>query len=181
MERWASLQVLHICTDRPLLDLPRFAGSISFTGATVTAGTGTVAGISGSDTSEVTVNLTGVGNAQTITLTLSGVNDGANTGDVDVRLGVLAGDITANEAVNSSDVVQAKAQSGHAVTAANFRSDVSANGSINSSDISLVKSRSGTALPQEESSGARRWSAWRPSTAQLTIKYDRALKNLDFE
>ena len=60
---------------------------------------------------------------------------------------VLIGDTTANGAVNSSDIAQTQSESGHAVTASNFREDVTTNGAINSSDIGLVQSKSGTALP----------------------------------
>jgi hypothetical protein len=61
--------------------------------------------------------------------------------------GVLAGDTTANGAVNSSDIAQTQSQSGQLVTSSNFREDVTLNGSINSSDIVFVQSKSGTALP----------------------------------
>jgi hypothetical protein len=60
---------------------------------------------------------------------------------------MLIGDTTGNKTVNASDVAQTKAQSGLAVTSANFREDVTHNGSINASDVSLVKSRSGFGVP----------------------------------
>jgi hypothetical protein len=127
--------------------LMTFANAVSFNGAAVTSGTGTVSSTSGSGTTALTVNLTGVTNAQTITLTLASVNDGTKTGYVGVRMGVLLGDTTGNGSVNSSDVSQTKAQSGTAANATNFRTDVTVNGLINSSDVSTVKSKSGTALP----------------------------------
>jgi hypothetical protein len=123
-----------------------FPSAVTFDSAAVTSGTGTISSTSGSGTTALTVNLTGVTNAQTITLTLSGVNDGTSTGDVGVRMGVLIGDTTANGSVNSSDISQTKAQSGTATDSSNFRTDVTVNGLINSSDISTVKSKSGTAL-----------------------------------
>ena len=95
----------------------------------------------------VTVNLTKVTNAQTITISLTNVSDGTNVGNVGVVMGVLAGDTTANRAVNSSDIAQTQSQSGQPVTASNFREDVTANGLINSSDIGFVQAHSGTALP----------------------------------
>jgi hypothetical protein len=95
----------------------------------------------------VTVHLTKVTNAQTLTISLSNVSDGTNLGNVSLPMAVLLGDTTANRAVNSSDISQTQSQSGQPVTAANFREDVTANGQINSSDISLVQSKSGTALP----------------------------------
>jgi hypothetical protein len=95
----------------------------------------------------VTVNLTKVTNAQTITISLTNVSDGTNAGNVSLSMGVLEGDTTANRAVNSSDIAQTQSQSGLPVTSSNFREDVTVNGLINSSDIALVQSRSGTALP----------------------------------
>ncbi|MEY2556219.1 MAG: hypothetical protein QOF93_1363, partial [Verrucomicrobiota bacterium] len=97
--------------------------------------------------SVVTVNCTGVPNAQDIAITLTNVSDGTNVGTVSIPMGVLEGDTTANRAVNSSDISQTQSQSGQPVTISNFREDVTVNGLINSSDISLVQSRSGTALP----------------------------------
>ena len=105
---------------------------------------GGVVSVSGAD---VTVPLTNVTNAQTITVTLFGVNDGTNSGDVGLRMGVLVGDTNADTFVNSSDIGQTKSQSFHTVDSSNFREDVNVDGSINSSDIGLVKSKSFTALP----------------------------------
>jgi hypothetical protein len=95
----------------------------------------------------VTVNLTKVTNAQTVTITLTSVSDGTNTGNVSLPMAALEGDTTGNRAVNSSDISQTQSQSGQPVTATNFREDVTVNGLINSSDIAVVQSRSGTALP----------------------------------
>ena len=124
-----------------------FAQSVTFNGASVTTGTGTVSDFSGNGTTTVTVNLTGVTNAQRITVTLSAVNNGTSTGDVSVQMGVLVGDTNGNGAVSASDVAQSKAQSGQPVTGANFRTDVNTSGSINAGDVALVKSKSGTSLP----------------------------------
>ena len=113
----------------------------------MTSGSGSVANFNVSgDGEQVTVNLSGVSNAQKIVVTVN-INDVIGAMDVDVPVSMLVADTTANGSVNSSDISQTKAQSGQSVTASNFRTDVTANGSINSSDISLVKSKSGTALP----------------------------------
>ena len=123
-----------------------FPTTVTLDGASLTSGTGFVdnLGVSGN---QVTVNLSGVTNAQTIAVTLFGVNDGSHYGNTVIRMGVLVGDTNGNGTVNSSDVSQTKLQSGQAVTNSNFREDVNANGTINSSDVSLVKVKSGTALP----------------------------------
>jgi hypothetical protein len=126
-----------------------FAGPVTFNSAAITAGTGTVSSTSGGGGAYtyVIVNLTGVTNAQRIAVTLLGVSNGVNTGDISVQMGVLLGDTTGNGAVNSSDIAQTQSQSGQTVTSSNFREDVTVNGSINSSDVALVQSKSGTALP----------------------------------
>ena len=124
-----------------------FPSAVTFANAAVTTGAGSVSGSSGSGTTTVTVNLTGVTNAQTIKVTLLGVTDGVNTGDLTVPMGMLLGDTNGNRSVNASDITQTKIQSGQAATGSNFRTDVNVNGVVNASDVSLVKVRSGTALP----------------------------------
>ncbi|MEY2546647.1 MAG: hypothetical protein QOG48_1764, partial [Verrucomicrobiota bacterium] len=117
---------------------------VGMPGATVSAGTVSAVLTSGN---QVFINLTGVPNAQRITITLTGVNDGTNTGNVSIPMGVLTGDTTADGFTNSTDIAQTKSQSGQLVTGSNFREDVTFDGNINSTDIALVKSKSGTALP----------------------------------
>jgi glucose/arabinose dehydrogenase len=131
-----------------------FGGAVSVNGpiqAAVTSGTGTVGtnGVSNGGAvtvngSTVTVPLTNVANAQTITITLFDVHQGASAGDMAVQMSVLLGDTTGNGAVNSSDISDVKTASG-SVSAS--RKDVTVNGVINASDITLVKAQSGTALP----------------------------------
>jgi hypothetical protein len=118
--------------------------------APVTVGSATCGGqaaTTSANGSVVTVNCTGVPNAQNIAITLNNVSDGTNTGNVSIPMGVLAGDTNADRLVNSADVSQTKAQSGNSVTNSNFREDVNTDGFLNSADISLVKSKSGTGLP----------------------------------
>jgi hypothetical protein len=117
----------------------------------LTSGTGSVGSnnIESNDSHNYIVNLTGVTNAQVITVSLSNVSDSAGnfSGTVSASMGVLLGDTTADRFVNSADISQTKSQSGASVTTSNFREDVNADGFLNSADISLVKSESGTALP----------------------------------
>jgi hypothetical protein len=124
-----------------------FPSAVTFTSAIVSSGVGSVSGTSGSGTTTISVNLTGVTNAQRITVTLLGATDGANTGDLSVQMGVLVGDTSGNGSVTGTDVSQTKLQSGQPVSGSNFRSDVIVSGSINGTDVSSVKLRSGTALP----------------------------------
>lgn len=122
-----------------------FAAPVTLSSASVSSGRGSVASTTVSG-NQVFVNLTGVTNAQTIVITLSGVNDGTSTGSVSVPMSILAGDTNGDGSVNSADISQTKSQSGQSVTQSNFREDVTHDGSLNSADISLVKSKSGTGL-----------------------------------
>ncbi len=134
-----------------------FAGNVSVTGspqAEVTSGSGTIGsggvGNGGMVTvsgNTVTIPLTNINNAQTINVTLNGVNDGTATGNVVIPMSRLLGDTTANGTVSSADISQTKGQTGQTTNGSNFRTDVNASGSISSADISQVKAASGTSLP----------------------------------
>ncbi|HZI32072.1 MAG TPA: dockerin type I domain-containing protein [Candidatus Binatia bacterium] len=123
-----------------------FTNNVTVQNATVTAGTGSVTNfvVVGN---VVTVDLTGVSNAQTITVTLTNVSDGTNTSDVEGAMSVLIGDTNHDNFVDSVDTSQTKSQSGNSVTASNCREDVNVDGFIDAVDVALVKSKSGTALP----------------------------------
>lgn len=108
--------------------------------------TGSVSSFSVSS-SKVTVNLTGVSNAQTIHINLSGVSDGTNTNDVSVPMGVLLGDTGNNGSVASNDVSLTQSKVGQTTGTSNFREDVNLDGVINSADVNLVQSKVGTKLP----------------------------------
>jgi uncharacterized protein (TIGR02597 family) len=133
-----------------------FPAPVTVSGATVTSGTATTsAPMLSNGGTEVAVDMTGVANAQRVTVTLLGVSDGANTNDVAVRMGLLLGDTNGSGGVNASDIGQTKAASGQAVSSTNFRQDVNlSGGSINASDIGLVKANSGTSLPPNVTMGA---------------------------
>jgi hypothetical protein len=127
-----------------------FPGAVTFSAASLTAGTGSVSSSSGSGTTTVTVNLTGVTNIQRVTIKLTALTEVANpsnTGDLGLTFGVLVGDTNASGGVNSGDAIQTRNRSGETTDATNFRSDVNTDGSISSGDSIVVRSRSGTALP----------------------------------
>jgi uncharacterized repeat protein (TIGR01451 family) len=121
-----------------------FPNPITAVASATCAGNSATTSISGN---QVTVNCTGVPNAQTIAINLTGVNNGTSVGNVSIPMGVLLGDTNADRSVNSADIAQTKSQSGKVVGSSNFREDVNTDGSLNSADIALVKSKSGTALP----------------------------------
>jgi len=123
-----------------------FVNPVTVGSASATSGIGSVGSFSVSG-AQVTVNLTGVANAQTLTVTLGNVNDGVGFGNVPVSMGLLLGDTNGNGSVSASDIGQTKAQSGQATTGSNFREDVNVNGSITAADVGLVKASAGTGLP----------------------------------
>jgi hypothetical protein len=129
----------------------KFANTLANVGgARVSGGTGgMVSGkIDSNDAHNFIVNLSGVTNAQTITVTLSSVSSSAGgfSSSVSASMSVLIGDTNADRFVDSADIAQTKSQSGKSVTASNFREDINADGFIDSADIAFVKSKSGTAL-----------------------------------
>jgi hypothetical protein len=117
--------------------------------ATVTSGIGSVAGAPVFSGNTMTVNLTGVVNAQTVAVTLSNVTDefSQTLPDTAVNVSFLLGDTSGNGIVNASDVSQTKSQVGMPIGSSNFREDVNANGTISSTDVAIVKSDVGTSLP----------------------------------
>jgi ABC-type sugar transport system ATPase subunit len=128
----------------------QFPQPATFTNASVTPQAGKTAqitGTSGKGTQEVKVNLGNVSNAQTLSITLTGVSGAGTSPTITVPMAILTGDTTADGSVNSADITQVKSQSGTPVTISNFREDLNTDGTHNSADITLVKSRSGTALP----------------------------------
>ncbi len=125
----------------------RFAAPVTLNSSpSVTNGTGTVKSFSGNGKKVVTVNLTGVANAQTIVVSLN-LSQGSATGTVSVPMGVLAGDVTADRKVNTTDVKFVKPKIGSTPTASTFRADVIADGVITEADDEFVEQHKGTALP----------------------------------
>jgi hypothetical protein len=124
-----------------------FPGPItSVVNATVSSGTGSVSNFVVSS-NQVFVNLTGVANAQTITITLAGVNDGTNVADVSVPMGVLLADVNSSRRVDAADVSSVRQQTLQTVTTSNFRNDVNTSGRIDAADVSIARQQTLTSLP----------------------------------
>ena len=117
--------------------------------ASVTAGTGNVAGSPTFSGNTMTVNVTGVTDVQKLTVTLTNVTDTFSQvlPDTAISMNMLIGDTNGNKSVNSADIAQTKGQSGLPVTAVNFRTDVNVSGAISAADIAQVKANSGHLLP----------------------------------
>jgi len=113
-----------------------FPTAISAVASATCAGNAASTSISGND---VTVNCTGVPNAQTVAINLTGVNDGTNVGNVSIPMGVLLGDVNASGVVTSGDTNLCKAQALQPVTSTNFRNDINASGAITTGDVNIIK------------------------------------------
>lgn len=126
-----------------------FSNTMVSGNASVTSGTGSVAGSPVFNGNSMTVNLTGVADMQKVIVMLRNMTDNSAQvmPDTPVSINILAGDTNGNKTVNASDVGQTKSASGQTITAANFRADVNASGAIGAPDISLVKANAGHSLP----------------------------------
>jgi uncharacterized delta-60 repeat protein len=93
--------------------------------------------------SVVTVDLTGILNAQTLTITLTNVND---SGPVSVQMGVLLGDVNGDGFVLSGDYTAVRQRSGATVDETNFHYDINTDGFILSGDYTTARQQSGSHL-----------------------------------
>ena len=103
----------------------------------------------GSETDQYVVTLSGVANAQEITISLTNVSDsfGNFSSAVAATMGVLLGDSNGDGTVNSGDAQQTRTRSGQAADVTNFRSDYNLDGNINTGDTTIVRARSGNSIP----------------------------------
>jgi hypothetical protein len=134
-----------------------FATPVTVTGtpqAQVTSGTGTVGSNGVSNGGAVTVSgsnviipLTNVANAQTLNVTLNGVNNGSGTANVVIPVGFLLGDSNGDRVVNGGDAIQTRSRSGQGTDGTNFRSDINTDGSVSAGDTIIVRSQAGNFLP----------------------------------
>lgn len=97
---------------------------------------------------QIWLDLAGVTDAQTLTLTLSNVADnlGQMLPDTAVNISFLLGDTNADGTVNAGDAIQTRSRSGQQADTTNFRFDINLDGSVNGGDTIVVRSRSGSGL-----------------------------------
>jgi sugar lactone lactonase YvrE len=123
----------------------------SVDGATVTSGTGTVSGsnIDTGDARNYIVNLTGVSNAQYITVSINNVTDslGNFSTSLSASAGILVGDVNSSGRVDAADVSLVRQQTLQPITGSNFREDVDASGRIDAADVSIARQQTLTSLP----------------------------------
>jgi hypothetical protein len=121
-----------------------FNSAVTSGSATVTSGTGT-AGAATASGNTLTVPLTGITNAEVVTLTLNNVNGLAASASV--NLGFLVGDANADRFTNGGDTTEVRGLGGQTVDGTNFRADVNLDGFINGGDATIVRSNSGNSIP----------------------------------
>ena len=117
-------------------------------GASVSSGSVSGSAI-GSDTHQYVVNLTGIEDAQVITVNLINVADSAghNSSSVSISMGVLLGDVNGDGFVLSGDYTATRQRSGASVDGNTFIFDVNVDGLILSGDYTAVRQQSGMHLP----------------------------------
>jgi hypothetical protein len=124
-----------------------FPTAVSFSNAISTSGGAWVNSFSGNDSTIVTINLKNVVNTRKTTVTLLDVNDGQNTNDVAVQMGLLLGDVNATGGVDKNDVSAVQKHLSEMVNQANVRFDVNATGIIDGGDVSATQGQIRTSLP----------------------------------
>jgi uncharacterized protein (DUF1800 family) len=119
------------------------AGAASIAQGVGAAGTPTFAG------SEMRVPLTGVSNAQYVTINVSSVvaADGGTGGSGSVRVGFLLGDVNQSRVVTLADLGLVNAQLAQPVTASNYLKDVNASGTMTLADKGIVNGTLTSSLP----------------------------------
>src|SRR4029077_13606151 len=103
--------------------------------------------ISGSD---YIVNLTGVCNAQYVTVTLTNVNDSAGNHSDNVSspaMGFLIGDVNSSGRVDSADVSLVRQETLQPIDMSTFPEDINASGRIDAADVSIASQQTLTSLP----------------------------------
>jgi hypothetical protein len=126
-----------------------FSADVSAGQATVTSGTGNVAGPPAISGNAMTITLSDVANAQRLTLALSNVTttSGQSLPETTLSVGFLLGDANNDGVVNTGDATQTRSRSGQEANSQTFRSDFNTDGFVNSGDTTIVRARSGQAIP----------------------------------
>jgi hypothetical protein len=126
----------------------RFTNKLNSVGSASVTGVGSVSGTPTINGNTMTVNLTGVANAQKIIVTINNVADASRTlAKATVPVGILLGDVDANKTVDSKDVNAVSGKVGASLSQTTFRDDVNVDGTINQTDVSITQNQLGTFIP----------------------------------
>ncbi len=106
-------------------------------------------GIDPADAHQYIANLTGVADAQRITVTLTGVTDsvGNSSASIAVTLGVLLGDVNGTGLVDGNDVSAVQGATRQTPDEGTFRFDVNCTGLIDGNDVSVTQGNTRAGLP----------------------------------
>jgi PKD repeat protein len=115
----------------------------SVASATVSGGAGSVPGnigVIGPNLNQYTVDITGVTNAQTTTVTLGSARDSTGAvGNISAILPVLVGDANSSSRADAGDVTAVRNKTVSTTDATNFRFDVNASGRIDAGDVTATR------------------------------------------
>lgn len=122
---------------------PPVSGAVAVTEGAAVAGGPTFSG------NDMIVPLTGVANAQYVTVTVSSVSssDGFSGAAGSVRFGVLRGDVNGSRAVTIADLATVNAQLTKPVSASNFIHDINLSGTLTLADKGIANAALTTSLP----------------------------------
>jgi hypothetical protein len=110
----------------------------------LTSGTGSASYLG---STQISISMSGATDGQTLGITVGGVRrPNGSAGSYTVNIGVLLGDVDQSGAVNVSDVITEKLNSGATVSSGNFLMDLNCDGSINVADVITAKLNSGHVL-----------------------------------
>jgi hypothetical protein len=127
-------------------------GGVSVTGGAATIPTVVSSAIDTSNPNQYIVNLTGVSDAQYVTVTLNNVTDslGKFSTAVSATMGVLLGDVNGSKRTDNGDAIVIRNLSGTIPTAqdtTSIRADVNLSGRVDNGDAIVVRNNSGAVLP----------------------------------
>jgi len=128
----------------------QFTNKLSSVGITsVTTGMGSVSGTPTINGNTMTVNLTGVANAQKVVVTVNNVTDpyGRTLAKAAVPIGILLGDVDGNKTVDNKDVNAVSGKVGASVSQTTFRDDVNVTGKIDQTDVNITQGQVGMSIP----------------------------------
>ena len=125
-----------------------FDGNVTAGTAAVTEGTATV-GMPTFNQKKMSVPLTGVSDAQYVTVAVSNVStaSGGTGGSGSIRIGFLAGDVNQDRVVTLADVGLVNAQLAQLVTGSNYLTDLNADGAVTNSDLGVANANLTHVLP----------------------------------
>jgi hypothetical protein len=103
----------------------------------------------GPNANQVTVDLSGITNAQHLTVTLNGVQDATGNilNNLIARMDVLLGDVNSSRRTDAGDVTAVRNLTVSIPNQQTFRADVNISGRIDAGDVTATRNATVTVLP----------------------------------